>query len=175
MTQPQRLDFPSEPAPSRVDPGVQRTMRVLDRVFGTPAERGFDIRLWDGSVYPGLAAPRADFSLGIARRGAMRRMLLPPSELSIAESFISGDVEIDGTLESAMTLGDAIGARLAAPGSIARLVSSVLALPIDDEAPGDLRRHSRRLRLLTPRARKSAAPELQFHHDVGHDFYALWM
>lgn len=105
----------------------------------------------------------------------MRRMLLPPTELSVTEAYLTGDVDVEGNLESAMTLGDAIGERLRSPLSLAALIPRVLSLPSDDEAPGELRRHSRKLRLLQPGARKSAAPEIQFHYDVGNDFYALWL
>lgn len=162
-------------APPSQDPAVTRAVRVLERVFGGPADRGFDITLWDGTKCRGCAEGPADFSLRINRRGALRRMLLPPSELSITESFVSGDVDIDGNLESAMSLGDSIAGRLGSPAAVAALVPHIIALPIDDEAPGDLRKHGRNLRLLNPAARRSAAPEIQFHYDVGNDFYALWL
>ena len=103
-------------------------------------------------------------------------MLLPPSELSIVESFISGDIEVDGNLESAMGLGDAIGNRIQSLGGIARLIPKVLALPRDDDkAPLAESRYARSLRLLTPTGRKSTEPEIQFHYDVGNDFYELWL
>jgi cyclopropane-fatty-acyl-phospholipid synthase len=166
---------PESLPPRNQDPAIERVVRVLDKVFGEPADRGFDITLWDGTRHAGRAPRRGDFSLRVNRRGALRRMLLPPSELSITESFINGDVDIEGNLESAMSLGDSIAGRLGSASAVAALVPHLLALPIDDEAPGDLRRHSRALRLLTPTARKSAAPEIQFHYDVGNDFYALWL
>jgi cyclopropane-fatty-acyl-phospholipid synthase len=103
-------------------------------------------------------------------------MLLPPSELSIVESFISGDIEVDGNLESAMGLGDAVGNRIQSLGGIARLIPRVLALPRDeDNAPLSENRYARSLRLLTPPGRKSTEPEIQFHYDVGNDFYELWL
>ena len=149
---------------------------MLDLAFGPPARRNYDIRLWDGTVLRGTATPAADFTLVIRRRGALRRMLLPPSELTIVESFISADVEIEGNLESAMGLGDSIGRNVQSAGGIAQLIPRVLALPRDDEAPPlDESRYSRSLRLLTPRARKSTESEIRFHYDVGNDFYALWL
>jgi cyclopropane-fatty-acyl-phospholipid synthase len=61
-------------------------------------------------------------------------------------------------------------------GGIARLISRVLALPRDDESPPlDESRYARSLRLLTPHSRKSTESEIQFHYDVGNDFYALWL
>lgn len=177
-----RENLERSPPPSAVgskagrDPAVARTIAVLDLAFGRPLERNYDIRLWDGTVQHGGASPSADFALLIRRRGALRRMLLPPSELSIVEAFISDDIEIEGNLESAMGLSDSIGRRIQSVGGIARLIPKALALPRDDEAPPlDESRYARSLRLLTPRSRKSAEAEIRFHYDVGNDFYSLWL
>lgn len=178
MSQPQRLETPessSSPSPPH-DTAIDATIVVLDMVFGTPLERNFDIRLWDGTVRRGLVEPGADFALHVRRRGALRRMLLPPSELSIVESFISNDIDIEGNVESAMGLADSVSARIQSLVGIVRLLPRVLALPRDDESPAvDQNRYARSLRLLTPRARKSTESEIQFHYDVGNDFYALWL
>jgi cyclopropane-fatty-acyl-phospholipid synthase len=132
--------------------------------------------LWDGTVQHGGASPPADFALFVRRRGALRRMLLPPSELSIVEAYISNDLDVEGNVESAMGLGDSIGSHVQSMGGIARLIPKVLALPVDDEAPPlNETRYGRSLRLLTPRARKSTEAEIRFHYDVGNDFYALWL
>jgi cyclopropane-fatty-acyl-phospholipid synthase len=149
---------------------------VLDLVFGPPSDRNYDIHLWDGTGQRGGASPPADFSVSIRRRGALRRMLVPPSELSIVEAFISGDVDIEGPLESAISLGDSVGKRIQSVGGIMRLIPKVLALPRDDEAPRvDRARYARALRLLTPGSRRSSESEIRFHYDVGNDFYALWL
>ena len=175
MTQP-HFSSDKSAAPSESDPGIGKTLRVLDRLFGSPDERNFDIRLWDGSVHRSRARSRADFVLVIGRRGGLRRMLLPPSELSIAEAFIRGDVGVEGNLESAMSLGDAIADRIQSFGAMAALIPLVLTLPAEDEeTAAELRRRTRTLRLLNPRARKGDADEIQFHYDVGNDFYALWL
>ncbi len=112
MSQPQRIEAVEAAPPPRRDTAIDATITVLDVVFGAPFERTYDIRLWDETALRGTANPQADFSLHIRRRGALRRMLLPPSELSIVEAFISNDIDIDGNVESAMGLADAIGKRL---------------------------------------------------------------
>ena len=182
MSQPNRIEIAREPAPRplrpspRRDPAIARTLAVLDLTFGPPGRRNYDIRLWDGTVQRGGGSPAADFSLFFARRGALRRMLLPPSELTIVEAIISGDVEIEGNMESCMGLADDIGKNVQSPGAFAKLLPAVLALPKDDEAPPlDETRYSRGLRLLKPRGRKSTESEIRFHYDVGNDFYALWL
>src|SRR6202171_1671447 len=102
MSQPQRIEPIEAAPPPRRDPAIDATIAVLDLVFGAPFERAYDIRLWDESIHHGRADPRPDFSLHIRRRGALRRMLFPPSELSMVEAFISNDIDIDGNVESAM-------------------------------------------------------------------------
>src|SRR3954466_14191996 len=176
MSQPQRIDPLEDSAVPPRDPAGAATVAALDLVFGADAERITDIRLWDGTVRRGTREPRADFSLNVRRRGALRRMLLPPSELPIVEAFISNAIDIEGNIESAMGLGDAVGTRIQSLAGIMKVIPNVLALPRDDESPAlDESRYARSLRLLTPRARKSTEPEIQFHYDVGNDFYALWL
>ena len=175
MTQPQQIPYQSEPR-AESDSGVERSLRVLDRLFGPPDERPFDIRLWDGSVYHSVSSSRADFTFVVAKRGGLRRMLLPPSELSIAEAFVRGDIDIEGNLESAMSIGDSVSLRIQSFGGLARLIPLVLALPASDESEAErLRKRSTKLTLLTPRARKGGADAIQFHYDVGNDFYSLWL
>jgi len=175
VTQPQQLQLES-PEPEATDPAVAKVLRVVDRIFGTAEERNFDVRLWDGSIHRSAAPSRADFSLVIAKRGGLRRMLLPPSELAVAEAYVRGDVDVEGNLESAMTLGDLIAARIQSGRAFAALLPLLLALPSDDLPDADeLRKRGRRLKLLNPIRRSGSEEEIQFHYDVGNDFYSLWL
>ena len=171
MAQPVPQDL--EP-PGRADPGLERTREVLDLAFGPPRERAFDIHLWDGSVERGGLTPHADYALHIRRRGALRRMLARPSELSIAEAFISGDIDVSGNLESVMTIGDQVGARIRSLRGATALMPRVLALPKDDNPDVKASRYAR----LTSGAgakRKSTASEIEHHYGVGNEFYSLWL
>ena len=150
---------------------------VLEDVFGPVASRRFAVRYWEGTVDDPAEAPR--FTLVLESPGALRRMLLPPSELSLAESYIFGDVEIEGDVEAAAELGDVAASRLRSPMALLRLARHVIALPRDpkpegpSEANGQLppspqlsgRRHT------TRRDREA----VRFHYNVGNAFYALWL
>ena len=181
MPQPNRIELIEEPERGgRPEPwqdsAIARTLAVLDLAFGPPTQRNYDIRLWDGTVQRGTRTPAADFSLVFRRRGGLRRMLIRPSELSIVEALISGDVDIEGNMESAMGLSDTIARNVQSGGGLARLVPRVLVLPRDDETPQlDESRYQRGLRLIAPRNRKSTESEIRFHYDVGNDFYSLWL
>jgi cyclopropane-fatty-acyl-phospholipid synthase len=104
-------------------------------------------------------------------------MLLPPSELSIAEAFIDDDVDIEGNAEYAMHLGDVIGARLQSPGGFAGLLPMLLKLPHDDADA--LLREVRRERfphgLHSFTRREGGEDAIQHHYDLGNEFYRLWL
>ena len=163
--------------PALPDPALSGTRAALVLLFGPPATRRFDIHLWDGSVERGGAPDPAPFSIRFQRRGALRRMLLPPSELSIAEALVSGDIEVDGDLEQATVLGDEISSRINSPGGALALLPKLLALPRDDERPDASASRYRRARnaVASRVRRRSSAAEIRFHYDVGNDFYALWL
>ena len=148
---------------------------VTHELFGPADARPFDTSYWDGSTDRGR--PPAEFTFVVNRPGALRRMLLPPSEISIVEAFLSGDVDVRGDLERAMSLGDAINARLKSPFTIGRIVRHLMALPSDD-AVADVR--SARAEKTVGRAGRRHARSrdraaIQYHYDVGNDFYALWL
>jgi len=172
---PLRVD--PEPTSPR-DPGVPLSQDVVEAVFGPVGERTFAVRYWDGTFEPAGATSSPEFTLALQRPGALRRMLFPATELSIAESFISGDVDIEGKMEAAMYLGDALGNRLQSATAQARLVGRLLALPKDPAtAPKELKgtRFSRGLAKVMAIGRPGDEKAIQYHYDVGNDFYQLWL
>src|SRR4051794_16252484 len=84
---PQRLPPSYSPvgAPSHDNAGaLVHAKAICSLVFGPPGTRTFSIRYWDGSLEP-ATHDVLPFTLVIARAGALRRMLLPPNELTIIE------------------------------------------------------------------------------------------
>ena len=157
------------------DSPIGRCRDVLAALFGEPHERSFDVKFWDGAIDRGSAA-QSPYTLVLNRPAALRRMLLPPNELSLVESYISGDVDVEGSMEMAAGLADAIGNRLHSPLGVAKLIRLVLRLP--GQAADDLNdaRFPERARHLGPRhtpVRDAAA--VRFHYDVGNNFYKLWL
>jgi len=168
----------SRESPALAGRGVRASQAVVEAVFGPRIEREFDVSYWDGTIEPAGTGSGPEFSLRFARPGALRRLLLPANELTIAEAFMSGDVEIEGNIESAMGLGDSMGARLQSPGAFARLLPKLLVLPRDSAAEKNeavQSRFSRALKLAGGNRRSSDADAIQYHYDVGNDFYALWL
>jgi cyclopropane-fatty-acyl-phospholipid synthase len=153
---------------------VLAAQRVVEDLFGPVSSRAFGVRYWDGTAEGPESAP---FTLAIRRPGALRRMLLPPSELSIVEAYLFGDVDIEGDIESAATLGDVAARRVTSGAAAARLLRHTLAL--DADAPtADMQnaRVARRLfRFGRMHSEQRDARAVRFHYDVGNDFYALWL
>ena len=155
---------------------LHHSREVVAELFGAPGEREFAVHYWDGTLEQGRRTP-PPFTFRIERPGALRRMLLPPNELSIIEAYLSGDVDIDGRVEDAATLGDAINRRVRSAGTLASIVRHAMALP-KSEAVKAVRatraeRSVERVGDQHEKARDRAA--VQYHYDVGNDFYALWL
>ena len=158
-----------------MEAGLTAARDVVHALFGAASERQFDVRYWDGTTEPAGDAAAVRFTLVVARRGALRRMLLLPNELSIVEAYISGDLEVEGDLEAAVTLGDVIARRIRDAATIARLAKRVLALPVDDHPDLSRTRFQRVSDSLTRRRRRGDAQAIEFHYGVSNEFYALWL
>jgi cyclopropane-fatty-acyl-phospholipid synthase len=158
------------------DAALRHSREVLAELFGPPAEREFAVRYWNGTVEPGRRSP-APFTFRLERPGALRRMLLPPSELSIIEAYLSGDVDIEGRVEDAATLGDAINRRVRSAGRMASIVRHVLALPTTDtvEAVRAARAEHSVERVGGQHEKERDRAAVRYHYDIGNDFYALWL
>ncbi|MGH8310725.1 MAG: class I SAM-dependent methyltransferase, partial [Steroidobacteraceae bacterium] len=153
------------------------TRAILRALFGEPESRSFAVRYWDGSVEgPGDGSQPA-LTLVLKHPGALRRMLLPPTELRLAEAYIRDDIDAEGDLERAGTLGELIAARVGPRDFVRHIFPRLLALPasraddagrrrwrIGDGAPVAAR-HSRR------RDRNA----VRYHYDIGNEFFALFL
>lgn len=153
---------------------VEATRRVLSEIFGPAEGRHFAVRYWDGTEDEPLTHPA--FTLVLRHPGALRRLLLPPNEVSIAESYLYGDVDVEGDMEAAANLGDVVAQRAQGPAQLARLARHVVALPaarrrgaVKDRSARWLLRFGRR------HSARRDSEAVRFHYDVGNDFFALWL
>ncbi len=145
------------------------TVRILDRLF---APRAFAVRLWNGTTLPAAGdAPR--FTIVLTHPGALRRMLIPPTDLTIGEAYVRGDFEIEGDLEAAVAA--AVAASSARSASTWLLASAIaLALPrTTPAAPGTVLTRARLRGRLHSLDRDRTA--VRHHYDTGNDFFALWL
>lgn len=151
---------------------------IIARLFGEPASREFAVRYWDGTEERGPSAPT--FTLVVRRPGALRRMLLPPSELALVEAYLRDDMDVEGSLEAASTLGDLLASGIRACGAAATVLSALRTLPRDDVAAADSSvtrapRWHLSARGASRHSRDADAVAVRFHYDVSNDFYRLWL
>lgn len=140
-------------------------LRAIARLLGGPPE-DFAVVLWTGQrIGPATGvAPR--FTLRLSHPGALRRMLWPPGELSLAEAFIRGDFDVEGDLVAAFALRERFSARPATLLQALRLAAS----------PPAAGAGARAARLRGPiHSRERDALAVRHHYDLGNDFYALWL
>ena len=142
-------------------------------LLGEPARRDVAVRYWDGEV----EGPRhARVTLVLKHPGALRRMLLPPSELNLAEAYVHGDVDAEGDLEAAVDLGEVLGTRVAPGSFVRRILPHLLALPADHRELATPTR--RRWGIATLARRHSPRRDrraVRFHYDIGNEFFRLFL
>jgi cyclopropane-fatty-acyl-phospholipid synthase len=153
---------------------LTRSRDLLDTLFGPRTERRFAVRFWDGSEDkpPGEIA----FVLVLRHPGALRHMLLPPTQAAMGAAYTQGHVDLEGSVEAATAVAEQVARHVRHPGRLLRLVSGGLRLPRRAEvgdspkgpAPARPLRGSRH-----SRARDAAA--VRSHYDVGNDFYRLFL
>jgi len=155
---------------------IALTCTILDEVFGPARTRNFAVRLWNGETQPSGSTSTPAFTLVLHHPASLRRMFLPPSELSMVESYLRGDIDVEGDLESASTMADEIAKRLGSMRTLARVTRHLLALPSDGK--GSVTDAPERGRA-KPRGRLHSkdrdAASNRFHYDLGNDFYAMWL
>ncbi len=154
-------------------PGIARAL--IRDLFGPTTQRHFNVRYWDGTVERGGEDNTPRFTLILKRPEALRRMLLPPSQLAIGEAYLRDHFDIEGSMEEAVATADRLAERLGSPLALARVAARVLALPagthktVADQARGEVHLEG------GLHSRKRDAAAVRYHYDVGNDFYALWL
>lgn len=132
----------------------------------------FRIRLWDGTIWGSAPVPR--FTLALNHPGTLRRLCDSPSELTLGESYIYNDLDIEGDIEGVFDLGDfllALGNRnLLHRAHLSKLFRS---LPNEEEASAG------RYRPIafggTPHSRSRDRQAVRYHYDLPREFFALWL
>jgi len=156
------------------DAALHAARSILRDLLGPTPQRALAVQYWDGSREdPVRPAPT---TLVIRCPGALRRMLLPPSELAFGEAYLRDDIDLLGDIGPAMGVAEAIAPRLGSVRRLASLTHRLLLLPTDDVPEAAPPRDAHTFHLIGRRhSRARDAAAVQHHYDVGNDFYRLWM
>jgi cyclopropane-fatty-acyl-phospholipid synthase len=156
---------------TRATGAAARTLRLLDEIFAGYERGDFAVRLWDGTEWEPDGTNDARFTLVLRHPGALRAMLLPPDELSLAEAYVNDDFDIHGDIEAVFPLADHVLAETLSAADRVRLGRGLLALPRGAGAREDAgtrlggRKHSR--------ARDRQA--VTYHYDRSNEFFELFL
>jgi cyclopropane-fatty-acyl-phospholipid synthase len=152
-----------------------QSAQLLEILFGPLERRSFAVRYWDGAVEAGRADAEPRFTLVLQHPGALRRMLLPPSELGLGEAYLRDDFDVEGDIEAAVEVFTDLVRRHQAPIERAALIAQLLSLPREASADGADTAWIK-VRIGGSRhSRERDATAVQSHYDVGNAFYRLWL
>jgi cyclopropane-fatty-acyl-phospholipid synthase len=154
------------------DRAKETTLEVLNDIFGGFDGVAFNVRLWEGTVWPEDAAPSPAFTLVLNHPGALRQMFLPPSELNLGESYIYGDFDVEGDLIAAFPLTSAFEELDLGLGDKLGLAWKLRSLPREGSTRGG--RQAADMSGAT-HSRRRDREAISYHYDVSNDFYALWL
>jgi len=154
--------------------GILRSMEVaealaplVNRLVGT--DLPFRIRFWDGSAIGPTGAPA---TIVVRTPRALRRVATAPGELGLGRAYVSGEIDLEGELQSVLAIGDRRPEFRLGPAGWARAARTAIAAgalhswflpPPPEEARLRGRRHTRE--------RDAAA--ISHHYDISNDFYRL--
>lgn len=85
---------------------ASHSLKIIAKLFAGDITSKVGVRLWDGTVWPD-ALPRPA-TLVLNHPCALRAMLVPGTELALAEAYIYGAIDVEGNMETVFTLADRI-------------------------------------------------------------------
>ncbi|MBV2356079.1 cyclopropane-fatty-acyl-phospholipid synthase family protein [Streptomyces sp. J2-1] len=154
---------------------ASRLRSLAEQLLGVPLP--LRLRAWDGSE----AGPPEAPALVVRNRRALRRLLFKPGELGLARAWVSGDLDIEGDLYTALNAmssliwerdEDAPGLLTAlrdpAVRAAARDLLRLAGPPIPPPPPREEIRRTRHLH-----TRRTDRRAISHHYDVGNDFYEI--
>lgn len=162
------------------DRRVIAARRIVGHIAGH-LKADLSLRLWNGEVLPLGPDARDDIQVVIARPSAVRRIILKPTLMTLFELFASGDLKVEGgsPLEAAdrwdhgravhltRSLDRWLVAREALPFLLGRGEGDAERLPAWDATGDD--------GVGQDRSGRRDQDFIQFHYDVGNDFYGLFL
>ncbi|MFL5658960.1 MAG: hypothetical protein ACJ8CB_32845, partial [Ktedonobacteraceae bacterium] len=86
------------------DQAVQTTLSLLQDVFSSSPARDVAVRLWDGTTWQPAPGEPARCTLVLQHPGALRKMFVPPNDLTLGEAYLYDDFDIEGDLEALLPL-----------------------------------------------------------------------
>jgi cyclopropane-fatty-acyl-phospholipid synthase len=152
---------------------ANKALTILQLLMRDYHPRNFAVRLWDGSQWPAeTGSPR--FTLILNHPDALRCMLQNSgSDLAISESYIRGDLDLEGDLEAAMPLATYLTGRHWPISTMLQIGLNLFHLSANGRSGRNGQTSAKLSGELHSVERDRQA--VTYHYDVSNDFYALWL
>lgn len=151
----------------------EKAYRVLSEIFDDAALDKVGVRLWNGTMWPD-ERPRIAV-LVLNHRGALGQMLLPGTEVGLAEAYLHDDFDIEGDIEAAFEIGDVLLSSVGDWKKTLKLGGLLISFPQRDGRSTIGRAARQLLRRITDNSPDRDRHAVTFHYDVSNDFYRLWL
>jgi len=152
-----------------LESATETTVAFLDKLFArTPLEH-VSIRLWDGTIWPD-ETPRAA-TVVLKHPGSLRAMLEDGTAKGLGEAFVSGDFDVEGSIELAVEMAVALENR---PSGWLQSLTDYYRMHRLPAPPRERTEPSGKW----SGSRHSQARDkdvVSFHYDLSNDFYQLWL
>jgi cyclopropane-fatty-acyl-phospholipid synthase len=148
-----------------------KALTVLQLLLRDYHPRNFAIRFWDGTQWP-AETDSPGFTLILGHPHALR-CLLENSDLAVSESYIHGDLDLEGDLEAAMPLANYLMDRHWPISTVLRIGWNVFRMSANGRSRGNGQRPAMLSGELHSVERDRQA--VTYHYNVSNDFYALWL
>ena len=158
-------------APGR-DSGVAHRLEAALRPF-VGGDLPVLLRAWDGSQAGPVDAPLVE----LRSRDAVRRLLWHPGELGAAQAYVTGDIEVHGDLDAALTHVWSVAAERGlagvrpSPRAFARALRTAIGVGALGTAPRLPDSQARVGGRLHSKLRDRSA--ISHHYDLSNEFYSL--
>ena len=151
------------------DHSVDISAQLLDAIAADYPRCDFAVRFWNGETWGNGHKPRFTFLL--KHPGALRRMLFGANELTLGESFIYDDFDVEGDLEAAFDFAEYLLAHELELTEKLRLAGLLLRLPHGAPHGDPLALHL----VGSPHSKQRDRQAVTYHYNLSNDFFALWL
>jgi cyclopropane-fatty-acyl-phospholipid synthase len=163
--------------PGEIDTASLRRMRRILAHLAATLDAPVSVRLWDGKLYPLGSGAGSAVVVAIDDAGVVPSLLRWPTLENVLEQYALGRIHVDGgdlieLAELARSLG--LSRKLRSLGK-ARLALLAAPLLLGASGGGAVAHAWRGKRTGQPGSRRRTRDLIQFHYDLGNDFYQLFL
>ena len=154
------------------DQAAQVTLSLLQDVLSSAPTHNIAVRLWDGTTWKPDPEGPTRCTLVLQHPGALRKMFIPPTEMSLGEAYLYNDFDIEGDIEAIVPLIKHFLEEHKGKLEMVRYGTRLLSLP----RMGQPRPSGVAAKMHGPvHSKERDRQAIQYHYDTSNDVFALWL